>query len=69
MSIKRVWKTNPGKAEKPRKPDTKVWLRFRQIDPFTKEPYETTEAVRAGNYNWRHFDLPFDIMEATTDDP
>lgn len=69
MSTKRVWKTNPGKSKAPKKPDAKIYLRFRQIDPMTKQPYETEERVRAGNYIWLHRDLPFDIMEATNDDP
>ncbi len=65
----RRWKRNPGKKEKPRDPDRKVYLRFRQADPWTGNPYETDEKVRAGNFNWLDRNLPFDIIEATEDDP
>jgi hypothetical protein len=65
----RRWKPNPGKSDKPRNPEAKVYLKFRQIDPYTKEHYLTDTRVRAGNYNWRDRALPFDIIEATDDDP
>ncbi len=46
-----------------------IYLRFRAIDSLTGKNHETDTRVRAGNYIWRDRGLPFDIIEATDDDP
>jgi hypothetical protein len=54
---KRKWRANPGDREKARHPEKMVWLRFRcgQESPVPR---------KAGHYNWKDRDLPFDIVEA-----
>jgi hypothetical protein len=57
----RRWKANPGKSEKPRNRDKRVWIKFRNGVVYR-------EKVKAGDWNWLDRGFDYDIMFFSEED-
>jgi len=63
------WKVNPGKEKRPKYPSKLLYIRFVGVNGVTGKHHETDGKVKAGDYDWSHRGLAFDILEATADEP